>query len=280
MRTARAFVAISVSLLAAAAFGADPASAQTAEEILTTALEKYEDRMEGIRTYRVTQEVMGFRNTNRFVKRTVDGHPVFVQAGEDTAQEGVPRGWGNPYRLFPRLASRAELAGRSSVDGHEAWRITVDDFQGLELQGMTPGRAAGQFRPQRLELFLDADSYAIRRLQMRGKMVTDSGSRPLSMDAGFRDYREVEGMLHPFRLSLSVEGMNAAVSEEELEQTRRQLQRIRDQLDRLPEGQREEMEAMMEGQLEELRQLMESGGLDTEVVVTEVQVNEPATDGG
>lgn len=272
--------AVLVLLTAAASVPAAPASSQEAEEIMNTALERYEERMEGIRTYRVRQEVMGFTTTNRFVKKTVDGHPVFVQAGSDSAADRMPRGWGNPYRLFPQLAGRARLAGRAAVDGEEVWHLVVDDFRGLELEGMTPTRAAGQFRPQRLELFLDTDDSAIRRLKMQGKMVRDTASRPLSMDAGFHDYREVEGMLHPFRVTISVQGMSAAISPEEMERARRQLEQARKRIEQMPEARREAMREMMEGQLEQLRQVVESGRLETEVVVQEVQVNEAATGGG
>lgn len=277
MRAVRDLVAIPLALTAAVAVASPaPAPAQTAEEILDTALERYEQRMEGIRTYRVTQRVLGMTTTNRFVKTTMDGHPVFVQAGRDSATGRMPRGWGNPYRLFPRLADRAELAGRTPVDGHETWRVVVTDFEGLDLEAMTPEQAPGQFRPQRLELFLDADSHAIRRLTMEGKMATDTASRALSLDARFQDYREVEGMLHPFRVSLRVQGMSAAVPPDELERARRQLDRIRQQLEQLPEEEREKARQAMGGQLEQLRQIVESGDVETEVVVTDLQVNEGA----
>lgn len=280
MRTARDLLALGLASAALAVLAPEPVSAQTAGEILRTALERYEQRMEGIRTYRVTQRVMGMTTTNRFVKTTVDGHPVFVQAGADSAVDRMPRGWGNPYRLFPRLADRAELVGRSTVDGHETWHVAVTDFQGLELDAMTPDRAAGQFRPQRLDLHLDTGSHAIRKLELQGKMVTDTASRALSLTAGFHDYREVQGMLHPFRVSIRVQGMSAALPAGELKRARRQLQRVQQQIEQLPEDQREKARQAMGDQLDQLRRIVESGEVRTEVVVTDLQVNEDAGGAG
>lgn len=273
MQPSRAAATVLAVLLAAATVAA-PASAQSAEEVMNTALERHEARMEGIDTYSVTQEVMGFTTTNRFVKTEVDGHPVFVQADQDSADGQVPEGWDNPYRLFPRLAERAVLQGRTTMDGEDVWHITVDDFRGLDLEQMTPERAAGEFRPQHLRLYLDTETSVLRRLEMEGEMVSGSSSGPLTMEAGFHDYRDVEGMLHPFRISLSVEGMDAAISEEELQQARRQLEHFRKQLEEMPEAQRESMREMMGDQLERLNQIVESGNLETTVEVRRIRVNE------
>lgn len=279
MRAARDLPAVALAAAALLATLPAPAPAQTAGEILQTALERYEQRMEGIRTYRVTQRVMGMTTTNRFVKTTVDGHPVFVQAVADSAVSRMPMGWGNPYRLFPSLADRAELSGRSAVDGHETWHVVVTDFQGLELDAMTPERAAGDFRPQRLELHLDTGNHAIRKLELQGKMVTDTASRALSLTAGFHDYREVRGMLHPFRVSIRVQGMSAALPAGELERARQQLERVQQQIEQLPEDQREKARQAMGAQLEQLRRIVESGDVRTEVVVTDLQVNERSAGG-
>ena len=267
---------------AAAVLAAAPAAGQSAEAIMDTALARYEARMEGIRTYRVRQTTMGFTTTSSFVKRTVDGHPVFVRAGQEEGAGRMPRGWGNPYRLFPVLAERAELAGRTRVDGHPTWHVVVSDFRGLRLEGMTPDPAAGRFRPQRLELFLDLRSHVLRRLRLRGKMVTDTSSRALAMDAGFRDYRDVEGMLHPFRVTITVRGMTAAIPRERLERARRQLERALARLEQRPGSPRGTSRQRLEARLEQLRRMLASGVFETEVSVEEVVVNggAPAGNGG
>lgn len=257
-----------------AAAGASPAPAQTAGDIMNTALEQHEERMEGVETYSVTQSVMGFTTTNRFVKKEVDGHPVFVQAGRESGESAVPEGWGNPYRLLPRLADRASLEGRTRVDGEEVWHVSVDDFEGLELGQLTPEDATGQFRPRHMELFLDTETSVLRRLELRGEMVTDTSSRPMRMDASFHDYRDVEGMLHPFRVAISVQGMDAAISDEQLRQARSQLRQFQQQMEEMPESQQEAMKQMLEDQLDRLREIVESGNLDVEVRVQRVRVNE------
>lgn len=280
MPISRSLATVAVAATAAVLAPGTTAAAQTAEAIMDTALQRYESRMEGIRTYRVRRTVSGVTTTSRFVKRTVDGRPVFVRAGRQRRGPGVPAGWGNPYRLFPLLADRAALAGRTRFDGRPVWHVVVSDFGGLRLEGMTPLRAGGRFRPQRLDLLLDTGSHVLRRLRLQGKMVTDSGSRPLAVEAEFGDYREVQGMLHPFRLTLTVRGITATMPEADLRRLRRRHERLRRRLERLSDGQ-PERRRILQARLEQLRRMTESGEFRTEVVVREVEVDpEPGAGGG
>lgn len=255
---------------------AAPAAAQSAEEVLQTALERYEEQISGVETYTVTQEVMGFTTTNRFVKREIDGHPVFVseESASDTAA-GLPEGWGNPYRMVPELASRAELAGTTTTDGQEVWVVEIADLEGLDFENMTPSEVEGEFRPRQLTFHVDTDDYLFRHLGLRGEMIRDDGtSQPIALDAAFRDYRTIEGMPHPFEIRVNIEGMSGAVSGEELARAREQLQELRSRMEDMPEQQRAMMERMMGPQMEQLEKMVTSGTMDVTVQVKEVLVNE------
>lgn len=269
-------------LLSALALLALPraAPAQSGEEIMTKALEAYETRMEDVREYTVTQhvDVMGSVTTNHFVKRMVDGHPVFVDTSQ-AGERGTPRGWGNPYRLFPRLADRVELKGRGEMSGTPVWTLQTTDFSGLDLRRMTPERVPGEFRPRRLVLHIGTEDFAIRRLEMEGTVEREDESRPIRMDARFSDYRTEEGMLYPFRMQISIDGMSAVMSEKERRQARRQLRRIRSQLDSLDEQQRRMMEGALGSQIRQLQQIVESGKIDATVQVRSLRVNEPPRSG-
>lgn len=255
---------------------AGPAAGQSAEEVLTTALERYEARIEDVDDYTVTQEVMGFTTTNRFVKKVVDGHPVFVsaEASADPA-EGLPQGWGNPYRLIPELASRATMVGRTTVAGHEVWVIDVSDLEGLAFEGMTPGMVEGDFSPQRLSFQVGTEDHLLRGLSLRGEVTgEDDEARPVELDAGFRDYRSVGGMPHPYEIRVNVRGMASAMSDEQMARAREQLRQLRERLASMPAQQRETMERMMGPQLEKLEDLVRTGAVDVTVKVEEVRVNE------
>lgn len=252
--------------------------AQSGREIMERALEEYESRMADVRQYTVTQhvDVMGSVTTTHFVKRMVDGHPVFVDTSRARpGGRGTPEGWGNPYRLFPQLADRVELRGRTELEGTPVWALRVTDFSGLDLRGMTPEQVPGEFRPRQLVLHVGTEDLAIRRLQMEGTVEREDGSRPIRMDARFADYRSVEGMLYPFRMEISIEGMSAVMSEEERRRARRQLRRIRSQLDSLDEEQRRMMEGALGSQIRQLQQIVETGSIDATVEVQGLRVNEP-----
>ena len=276
MRPTPTIVRRSLALLPLLSLVAAPAAAQSAEEVLNTALERYEEQIRGVETYTVTQEVMGFTTTNRFVKQEIDGHPVFVAAesASDTAT-GLPEGWGNPYRMVPELASRAELVGTTTTDGHETWVIEISDLQGLDFQGMTPSGVEGEFEPERLTFHVDTEDYLFRRLGVKGTMTGQDGEgRPIQLDAAFRDYRTIEGMPHPFEIRVNVEGMSDALSGEDLAEAREQLEQLRARMEEMPEQQRQMMERMMGPQMEQLEKMVTSGTMDVTVQVKEVRVNE------
>lgn len=262
---------VAVLLLAGLALSATEASAQSAREIMDTALEKYRQQTEDVQAYTVTQEVMGATITHRFVKQEVEGHEVFVPAG-DTAAGQLPRGWGNPYQMFPALAERATLHGTTPMNGHESWILRVTDFSGLDLESMTPEGARGEFQPDSITLYLDRERHLLRGLEMEGKMAAGDSTRPISVRARFRDYRDVEGMMHPFRMEVSVEGMTAALSPAERQAARQQLQALEARMEQMTEQEREMMEGMMGPQLQKFRQMLDSGTLDTTIRVQSLEV--------
>lgn len=269
---------LAAALLALLAAG--PAPAQTGEEIMERAVEAYEDRIEGIQAYTVTQQadVVGTPVTHRFEKRTRDGHPVFVPASGGEDVEG-PQGWGNPYELLLEMAGRTELRGRDTVDGREVWTLAVDDFSGVEVGPMTPAGARGEFRPAAATFRVDVETHVLRQLTMQGEMVTEEGENPIRMTARFQDYRDREGMLYPFRTEISVDGMDAVMSPRDREQAERQLRLLRARLDSLSEEEREQVEPRVRPKLEQLERAVEEGRVEVTVVVRELVVDPDGPDG-
>ena len=261
----------SVFALAALALSAPEARAQSASEIMDTALQQYRQQTEGIQAYTITQEVMGSTISHRFVKREVEGHEVFIPA-EDTLSSRLPQGWGNPYQMFPALAERASLEGTTPLDGHSTWILKVKDFSGLDLESMTPEGARGEFQPDSITLYVGQDGHVLRGLAMEGKMAAGDTTRPIGVQANFRDYRRVEGMLHPFVMDVSVRGMDAALSPAERRAARRQLEALEEKMGQMSEQQRQMMENMMGPQMEKLRQMLESGTMETTIRVKSVEV--------
>jgi hypothetical protein len=112
-------------------------------------------------------------------------------------------------------------------------------------------------------------------MEVDGVMVTEGEKRPLTMTVTLEDYRTVEGMPHPWRTRIRAEGLMEAggASEEEMEEARAQLAEFDRQMAEMSAEQRQMMQTMMGGKLDSLRRMIESGGLDMEVVVTDLRVN-------
>lgn len=248
---------------------AGDAVAQDAGAILQTALARYEERVQGIDDYTVTFSFMGQDVSTYLEKQMVDGHPVFLPVDEDAESMNS---W-NPYRTFPQIAERARHVGTETIDGVQAHGLRIDDFEGLDI-GMPP-QVQGEFRPRSLTVWIDTGEYLVRKMDMEGVVVADGQERPMSMTAIMRDYRTVEGMPHPFRTAIRVEGAMAAsgASEEELAEAREQLAELDRQMAEMPETQRQMMERMMGSQLEQLRKMVQSGAFEMELVVTDLRVN-------
>lgn len=259
-------------LLPLAVFLALPSAvtAQSAKEILMTSFEEYEQRMEGIASYTVVQETMGFETELTFVQTKDDeGRTVFVLKGQEEASGG---GMSNFYRMYPKIAERAELEGRESVDGEQCHILAINDFSGLDLdQEMGP---RGDFVPKTGVLYVDTDDHLIRKMALEGEITADGETRPMTAVTVLSDYREVEGMLHPFLLQITATGLAAGMSEEEAEEARKSLAEMEKNLEGMDDTQRAMVERMMGGQLEKLRKMLESGQFELTVVTKEVRVNE------
>jgi hypothetical protein len=246
------------------------AAAQSAKKILMTSFEEYEQRMEGIDNYTIVQETMGFETELTFVRTKDDeGRTVFVLKGQEDASSG---GMSNFYRMYPKIAERAELEGRESVDGEQCHVVAINDFSELDLDQAMGDQ--GSFVPKTGLLYVDTDDHLIRKMQMEGEITRDGQRSPMTAVTVLSDYRDVKGMLHPYLLNITASGLAAGMSEEEMEETRKSLAEMEKNLEGMDDTQRAMVERMMGGQLDKLRKMLESGQFEITVVIKEVRVNE------
>lgn len=270
----------SLALLAALALGAvsaPPVSAQSAEEVLRTAMDRHQERMEGIQDYTVVQEVMGFRSTTYFEREERNGEVVFVPRMElgGGVAERLPD---SPYGSFLELASRASHEGMEDVDGRRTHVVTATDLEGTSFHQQLADDD-GELRVERITLWVDDEEHLLRRMRMEGTAAIEGGDPgPVTVTADLRDYREVEGMLHPFRTEISLEGFGEQISDEQREEIRQSLEEARQQMREMPESQREMMERMMGDQLEQMEEMLLSGSMDVTMTVEELRVNEGPPD--
>jgi hypothetical protein len=262
-----------VAVAAAAASLAPPASlaAQSAEEIFLTALDRHEKRMEGIEHYTVVQEVMGLEASVTFHRSEVEGRTVFLPAGEQEAGPGALAGF---HGAYPKIAERAAVRGKESVEGVECWIIELDDFGGLDLGREMAMGDQGDFVPKSVALYLDTRDYLIRKIGMEGEITSNGQTRLLTAEISLTDYRDVDGLLHPFTMTLSAAGVSTGMSEKEAEETRASLAQMEEQLAAMDASQRAMVERMMGPRIEELRKMLTTGTFEITATTKEVRVNE------
>ena len=211
---------------------------------------------------------MGFETTLYFEKQMVDGEPVFVMSNEYGT--GSDNDMSEMYQDFVKYAERAKYEGKAEVDGHETYVLFIDDFTGM----LERDDQEDDFMPKKGTIYLDVGKYILRRMEMDGIMEADGKESPVHADMHFEDYREVGGMLHPFRTRMEMSGIMSGMSEEDMEEARRSLADMRKQLNEMPESQRKMIEGMMKGQMDKLEEMVSSGTMQITIEVVELRVNE------
>lgn len=270
-------VCLSAALFIGAGLVASPAGAQQAKDILDTALQKYEQRMDGIENYTLVQEVLGAPVTMYFERSTVDGHTVFVPAAPMPGGSNASAGASDPWREMSRIRERAVLAGKKDINGTATYEIRIDDPQDLDFgRSMVQSQGNAEFTLQHMTMWLDTKDYVIRQMELAGEMKRNGKTSPIDINVEMLDYRNVKGMLHPFRTVMHMQGIAEAgdVSEEDIARARESLARLDEQMAKMSDDQRAMMQRMMGNQLEKLRDIVESGGTEFDMSVTDLRVNE------
>ena len=262
--------------------------AQSAQDIMERAIDAYVDRMEGVNDYTLTHVVMGTETTMHFVREDVDGRVVFRPDMSQMTVGGQPmeeaqgmssQNVDSNYFMREDFVERMRTDGSETVDGHRCHVVVIDDFEGLDMANFSGGSSG--FEPQRMRMCMDADNYVPRRMEMAGVMDMSGERHEMSTSVLMLDYREVDGMLHPFRMEISTEGLGEAMgeavgggmSEEELAEMEKALADMEEELEKMPEAQRAMVEQMMKGRMEGMREMVGQAMSAMVVEVTELKVN-------
>lgn len=284
-----------LAVLAAAAtlaVSTAPAAGQSAREVVETTMERYTQRMEGIENYTLVQTVSGSESTLYFERvESESGHPRFrpvTRGGFLEAETGRATGDGrrraslgaaDPYAAFDEMASRAELRGTESVDGRDAYVIAVHDMSGIDLGWADePDGAEASFEPRSATMWIDTDRYLVLRWSMAGTSAMEGRRSEIGFDARMSDYREVDGMLHPFRTEITIEGIDGSMSPEQREDLRRAREQMERQLEGMSDEQRAMVEKMMKDRMPDMEALAE-GTMTMTTEVRELRVNEGPPEG-
>ena len=135
-----------------------------------------------------------------------------------------------------------------------------------------PSTSSLTMQPSRAVFLIDRDRLVMLRMEMDAEIVTESGEpRTVHIQSTFSDYRDVEGMLHPFLTSIAMEGMMDAIGGGDPDELRSQLEEMERQLESMTGPGRDMAERMMGPQIERLRDML--GGAPMEIRVTSIRAN-------
>ena len=294
---------------------ARPAAAQTGSEIVKEAMRRAEDRTRDVENYTIVQEMgVGGEASVYFERDTIDGRPVFVivpphvvmqraaekqghktptlddpgiqqslmQMGMKSALDQIQKNDSSELTVIDplaagELADRVRLIGREQIDRHETYVLVADDLSDLEFARQSIDD--GDFEIRMITVYVDAEDFVTRKAIIEGVMHQDGQTIPVEMESRFEDYREVDGMLHPFRTVFSSSGMAAALSEDDLkkmEEAKKQMAEMQEELAKMPEAQRSMVESMMKKQMAKVDDMFanfEAGAIEMVIEVIELRVN-------
>jgi hypothetical protein len=251
---------------------ASTATAETAGDVLQTAMERNDARLKGIETFTVVQDVMGFEVTTHYETQLVDGHvvPVAKETEEESADASA-----SLYASLPEMAERARLEDTETIDDRKCYTIRVEDMSELDF-APDMGEATAAFTPKSLVFHLDQKDYLLRKMRIEGEAEHEGRQVPLSMEMVPSDYRTVDGLVHPFEITMVVHGLASAMSAEDTEKARQALAEMKAQMEEMPEEQRKMMVSMMGDRMQRMEEMVGSGEVKTTMKVKEIRVNQPA----
>jgi hypothetical protein len=254
-------------------------SAQSAEEVINTALEQREAQLQNVTDLSVTRKVQSttgqtHTETTYYVKRTVDGHPHLLPPETEETSPGM-RG------LYRDVGSTAHYEGTSSVNGHESHTLVIDDEEALKRLFESRVRSTSPSPTpledvtfQNAEIYIDTDDYVLRKVAVDLDVRRKGRARPIEWESVNSDYREENGFLYPHTHITRTSGLTGGMTPEELEKARKKLQKLEQRLEEMPEARRKAVEAYMGDKLEKWRSILESGTLETVYTVEMLRINE------
>jgi hypothetical protein len=158
----------------------------------------------------------------------------------------------NAQGMLREIGDRARVEGGETIDGHETWLLTVPDPSELDLEDQEG------FTPETISFNIDRELYVLRRASVEGEADFDGRKGPMAISVSLEDYRDVGTLLLPFHTVTAIDGLQAAMSEEDrkmLAEMDEQLEKMDEQLKELPPEQRAMAERMLRAQMPKLEQM-------------------------
>ena len=252
---------------------ADPRAA----EVLETVRQRYEQSIQNIGDYTVITEDF----TTRYKKVFDNGRPYFISQVEAEGFWGSISSMGmhtaSPMEdsdfftpeMFTALKQNARYLGTETVDGLNAHVIILDDMRMIAEVHDDLEDAVDELR-----LYFDDEHWVLRQMTFTAHETLEDGRvQKIEPRLLMTDYRNIEGMMIPFKTIINIGGLSDYLSDAEREEAVQALAEMERELEQMPAEQRAMIEQMMSGQLDQLRQMLEEDTIEFIHEVKEVKVN-------
>ncbi len=248
---------------------AQPSPAELAERIDAAYAEYIRQVDHVVITSEITEGLaQGTVTRTRFEKSEKDGRPILKAVQDDDAELAQMTGMYDG--MLADLVRHASAIERGQYEGKTVYVVTVDDadyLASIEDFQVDDELDASGGTPKKVLLWLDTREYIVHKLEFAQETPTGAEIEvSVLMDA----YRTHRGLPVAHRSRMTISGMDQIASDPEIQQARRQMEQLQEQLATLPPEQRAMIEAQLGPQMEQFEQLISPDGAKMEIHVTDV----------
>ncbi len=251
----------------------DPRAAEMLEQVRA----HYERSVREIDDYKIVTSNF----TTHYHKEYDNGRPYFASKVETESFWGSISGLGmhstSPMvdadffspEVFEHLLMHSRYMGMERIDDLNTHVIFIDDMRVLMEAFDDMDEPIGS-----LSLFFDDEHWVLRKMKFSAMAEIEEGDvRQIEPVMRMKDYRNIDGLMIPFRTTITVHGLSDYLSDAEREEAMAALEELEKELEQMPAEQRNMLEQMMGGQLDQLRQMLADDMIEFAIEVKEVHVN-------
>lgn len=269
------------------ALSAGTLAAQSADEVVTRALDRADRMLEDVQDCTIIrrQESTSGRTTVDTLyleKEVIEGHAHLVPPGS-----GPRSRMATACTLAEDLRGFSSYEGTDEVEGHETHVLINEDRESLERwlgtaleSELTEQGAVESLQIQEARAYVDAERYVLRKIVVSLEVTREGKTFPVQYEHVNSDFRETEGLLFAHTATTRTLGLTGGMTQQELEEARENLRKAERELEELPPEKRAMAESFMGDRLERWREMLESGTMETVTEVIELRVNEGPHGGG
>ncbi|MEA3485558.1 MAG: hypothetical protein U9R03_02500 [Candidatus Aerophobetes bacterium] len=178
-------------------------------------------------------------------------------------------------KVLQSAKAKAKYDGAEKIDGHKCYILEIEDMTKLfpaeqALEGM---------EMVSVKFWVDAKDWVIRKYQMDTKGVDKKGKkRSIKMTIKNEDFREVNGLLISYRTIMPITGIALSLPPKQEKKARKELAKMKKQLEEMPPEGRKMAERLMKPQMERIQKMLSNDETGKVTEVKEVKINTGLSD--